>query len=211
MRCEDALLLISGHLDHANTQEEETALQKHLHGCEACRDILKAYEEADTGIVSLQEKAPDDLRGNVMSQIKKERRGKFRPWAGIAVAAALTLVIGAGAMMEEYDIIDLVDEEVVHEPKAASELDMQVYSRTMPAANGEALAQQLAQERNAEVVLIHELYYEVESYDCETLDEGAVLYILPDHDAAIYLSETYGCVIYEPEQQTETSYALLVP
>ena len=214
MKCEDAMLLLSGHLDHVNTEQEEAALQAHLCSCKMCRDILSAYEQADAGIASLQEKAPADLRANVMAKIKKEnRKRKFRPWAGIAVAAALVLAVGVGAVMEEYDIIDLVEEENVHEPQAASEMDMQTYSRTLPVPDGEKLAQQLADNRNADVVLIHELYLEVETYECESLEEGAVLYILPDRAAAVFLSQTYGCVIYEPEQNTgETAYyALLVP
>ena len=212
MKCEEALLMISGHLDQMNTPEEEAALQAHLSSCEACRAVLRAYEEVDNDLTSMQEKAPADLCGKVMAQIKKENRKKrFRPWVGIAVAAALTLVIGVGAVMEEFDVIDFVEDELEAAPQTVSMVETKSVGRSLPAPNGEEVALQLAQDRNSNVVLVHELYSEIETYDCETLDEGYLLYILPDYDAALFLSETYGCVIYEPEERAQMSYALLVP
>lgn len=216
MRCEDALLLISAHMDGMNSQEEENALRAHLCECEQCRDILGAYEEADADIASLQERAPEDLCGNVMAQIKKaKQKKKFRPWAATAVAAVLFLAVGVGAVMEEYDVIDLVEDEAIVDteavPQMASMAESQPMARSLPAADAQVLAQQLADENNAEVVLIHELYYEVESYECTDLEEGYVLYILPDHEAAVLLSDTYGCVIYRPSDTSEHTqyYALL--
>jgi len=216
MKCEDALVLISAHLDHQNTKEEETALQAHLSSCSACRNVLLAYEEVDGDLASMEEKAPEDLCGNVMAQIKQEnRKRKFKPWAGIAVAAALVLVIGVGAVMESYDGIDLAEEEsCVEETACETEAVPQTVSvrelsqESCVEVDAETIAQQISDERNADVVLIHELYYEIERFPCETI-EGCLLYCLPDGDSLLDLQMTYDCIVFDQEENAY--YALLVP
>ena len=64
MKCEDALLLISGHVDQANTPEEEACLLVHLERCPACKRVLQAFEEMDAGLAALQEEPPAALREN---------------------------------------------------------------------------------------------------------------------------------------------------
>lgn len=206
MRCEDALLLISGHLDKMNTAQEEADLQAHLLGCEDCRNILEAFKEADSGVASLKENAPSDFCTGVMSQIKKEAtKKKRRPWYGIAVAAALMLVVGVSAAM------DLPED--TGEPETASVAQNTAVTRSAPAADGGSLARKIADERGAPVVVVRELYYEIETCPCETLDEGYLLYELPDRDTAVTLGENYGCVIYHPSEDTgqAAAFALLMP
>lgn len=101
MNCEEALELISGHIDESNTQEEEAQLQAHLASCAACRAILSAYEELDTGLATLKAEPPAELAAGVMDAIRQEasasrkiRRFPARGIAATAVAAALLLVIG---------------------------------------------------------------------------------------------------------------------
>ena len=101
MTCEEALVLLSGHLDHENTAEEEAQLQQHLAACPACRQLLAAFEAVDADLLSLEEEPPADLHANVMQAIRQETAGRKRRrsmWAGLAVAAALTVVIGATAL-----------------------------------------------------------------------------------------------------------------
>ncbi|MBP3633018.1 MAG: zf-HC2 domain-containing protein [Oscillospiraceae bacterium] len=203
MKCEEALLLISGHLDHANTIEEEAALQAHLSTCSACRDVLQAFEYADQGIADLQEKAPEDLCDRVMEQISQPKKKKhLRPWLGV-VAAALLLVVGVSAT------VDLQEENIV--PQTATVSEAYSVQRSVVQVDADALAQQISRERDAVVAVVREMYYEIETYPCETLEEGGVLYALPDHNAAVLLHETYGCAIYEPNENSDTAYALLVP
>ena len=52
MQCQQALELLSGHIDNTNTEEQEAMLQEHLSTCEHCRELLKAYEELDQGILA---------------------------------------------------------------------------------------------------------------------------------------------------------------
>ena len=52
MTCEDALVLLSGHLDGENSEEEEAQLSAHLRQCPACRELLAAFQAADQGILS---------------------------------------------------------------------------------------------------------------------------------------------------------------
>lgn len=205
MKCEEALLLISGHLDRENTAEEETALQAHLNGCKECRERLMAFEKTDRKLASLSACAPEGLCADIMAQIKKEAaKKKRRPWYSIAVAAALALVIGAGAATGAYETA---------EPQMVSVTDMQPMSRERALTDADMLAQELAQERNAPVAVVNELYYEIEVHPCESLEQGYLLYILPDYDAVIFLRDNYGCVVYEPAEGTgeAVSYALLVP
>lgn len=107
MNCEEALELLSGHLDGANTQEEETQLQAHLASCPACRAILEAYEAVDSGLASLQAEPPAELVSGVMEAVRQEsstakkiRRFPTRGIAATAVAAALLLVIGTTYLPE---------------------------------------------------------------------------------------------------------------
>ena len=204
MKCEDALILISGHLDNMNTAEEEADLQAHLSQCEACRELLKQFEQVDFATANLKEKAPEDLCAGVMARIKKETAGKKRrPWLSVAVAAALMVVIGIGAFLPK------AEKNREHQPAIVSEAG--VVGRSMPVSDAEDLARKISSDRAATVVVVHELYHEIEQYPCQTLEEGYCLYVLPDHNAAVFLSETYGCVIYEPQEQTnETRYYALL-
>ena len=232
MNCEEALLLISAHLDNMNSPEEETALQTHLSACPECRAILKAYEEADADLAATEERAPAGLCGNVMAQIKKEnRKKKFRPWAPIAAAAALFLVIGVGAVMEEYDVIDLVEEEhgmqtqaetaessavalteseIAVTPRMVSVQGSQEDGACAMMSDAEETAHRIAQELEANIVLINELYYEIENFQCMTSDSGYLLYLLPDRDTATVLCENYGCLLVEQSGEMPY-YALLIP
>lgn len=104
MKCEEALILLSGHIDGQNTAEEELQLQEHLQACASCRKILKAYEEIDAGVAALEEEPPEALMRGVMDTIEANparRRQKRRFWlgSGAAVAAAvLLLLVGTGRL-----------------------------------------------------------------------------------------------------------------
>lgn len=205
MKCEDMLLLISGHLDGENTAEEEQVLQAHLCDCEDCRRVLQAFEMADAGLLQANEHAPEDLCADVMAQIKKETgKKKRRPWIGVAVAAALTLVVGLGSALQDTAFVD--------SPQTASTAQTYTMARGV-SADAHAVAEGLVQERGAPVAVVRELYYELETCECETLYEGYVLYILQDPEGAAALAEDYGCAIYGPVGETAytVSYALLAP
>ena len=74
MKCEESLLLISGHIDGENTPEEENMLQAHLETCSHCRGILQAYLDVDNGVAALQEEPPENLVKNVMAAIGKPKK-----------------------------------------------------------------------------------------------------------------------------------------
>lgn len=99
MTCEEALPLLSAHLDGENTPEDEAALQAHLAQCAACREILEAYEAIDRGVAQPEADPPEALHAGVMAQIRKRPQTRRRRWLGIAAAAAvLALVIAAGRL-----------------------------------------------------------------------------------------------------------------
>ena len=100
MHCNDYLQLLSGHLDHTNSEKEEKRLQGHLKSCKRCRELLAQMEAND---ILLNDEAivpPADLTGRIMQQVSKEPR-KRRSYrriisytaAGLATAAMLTLVL----------------------------------------------------------------------------------------------------------------------
>lgn len=99
MTCEDALVLLSGHLDGENSEEEEAQLSAHLRQCPACRELLAAFQAADQGILSLEEEPPQTLRQEILDAAYKEPRQKRRVratrWA-LPVAAAAVLAIFFG-------------------------------------------------------------------------------------------------------------------
>ena len=104
MTCENALILLSGHIDGVNSEQEEQELQAHLSECAGCRAILAAYEEAEAGLKDLETAPPEGFVKGVMYRIgqetgaeKKPRRRFIGPGTGIGlVAAMLVLLLGTG-------------------------------------------------------------------------------------------------------------------
>lgn len=236
MNCEQMLELISGHIDGWNTPEEENKLQEHLSQCAHCREALSQYEQMDRILQETAEPAPEGLCADIMTQIRKEtKRTARRRWSSLAVAAVLVIVVGTAAavvpdfgengvlldtdtpetlmMARQMPVAEETEEPCVEmaAEEAMPESALDTASAPKTKADPHTLAETLAQDRNACVIVISQLYPEVESLPCETLEEGYLLYILPDHNAAVLLSETYGCVIYEPDADTTVAYALLVP
>lgn len=139
MNCEEALILISGHIDGQNTAEEEASLRAHLETCASCCDMLRAYEELDSGIAALEAEPPRELIPRVMERIteqpteqKHKRRFFFGGGTAIAaVAAVLLLLISTGKLPDfqksktataRTTQSDAADEESA--PKAAAEIPM---------------------------------------------------------------------------------------
>ena len=105
MTCENAVLLMSGHLDGENSAEEEALLLAHLHRCEDCRRLMSAYEAIEKQTAQLEAPVPQGLKSGVMYRIEQQanpgkQKKRFR-YAGTlvgAVAAALVLMVGLGAI-----------------------------------------------------------------------------------------------------------------
>lgn len=243
MKCEDVLLLISGHLDHSNTETEEAQLQMHLAQCDSCRSLMETLQAADAGILSLEEEAPEDLCQNVMAAIAREapvRKRRRRAWITTA-AAALVLAMGIGALA--------LPEIQTKRASKASEQDFLIMSRMMPeetdsaqieaqdaaaagmslsksaavdalpdsaydAASGHWLAQDLADELQADVALVSDLLPELNGCAYEILADGSLLYTLETAYSAAALCWNYPdfAVLFQPEAaMSEVSYALLLP
>ena len=203
MNCEEALVLISGHLDHENTVSEETQLQKHLEHCPACRTLLETMQRNDV-LLSRQTQVPSALHSRVMEQIAAEPKTKRRPWTGLAAAAALALVIGAAAWQNK---------------PVQQDAGVPMTARMLP---GEAVVsadqtisadpQSLADERCAVIVVTKQLLPEMELCSCETLEDGSLLYVLKDGAAASALSAQYDLALYTPsEGEAAAAYAWLMP
>lgn len=108
MTCEEALVLLSGHLDGANTPEEEARLEAHLARCPDCRRILDAYTAMDQGILELSEEPPAQLHDRIMAAVaaepKPNRRRRVRPAVmGLAAAAVLCLALGLGYLPRQTE------------------------------------------------------------------------------------------------------------
>ena len=102
MNCDEALILISGHLDGTNTEAEEKSLREHLETCEDCRRLLRQMEENDRLLRESKAEVPADLKDRIMKEVRGSRKSK-KPFyisvaaSGLAVAAMLTLVfVGRG-------------------------------------------------------------------------------------------------------------------
>lgn len=205
MSCEEALVLISGHLDHENTAEEEAQLQRHLEVCPACRSLLDTLREMENGFPTMEE-VPDGLCDRVMDAIRAEApvKKKRRVWPVLAAAAAVALVIGVTGLptpvQEQPAEVALVADYAAD--------DMVMYSARSVSF---VLPQAVAEERHADVVVTSELLPEMEVCPCETLEDGSLLYHLPEADDAAELSRIYGMELCQPATHTEEgSYALLV-
>ena len=213
MTCEEALILISGHIDQENTEVEEAQLREHLEHCSECQSVLCTFEEIDAGVLSLKEEAPAALCDDVMAAIRMETAGKkhtHRRWSGLAVAAALIAVIGVGTLQKNETV---AQDAVV--PIAARSMPAEMDSTVVSTLEiDEAVDPQLlAEERQADVAVTEELLPEMEVCSCETLEDGSLLYCLEAADGAVCLSRLYGIALYQPVAgaASDVSYALLVP
>lgn len=104
MNCEEYLLLISGHLDGANSELEERCLQEHLQTCPSCRALLAQMEENDALLKRSAAVPPADLTDRIMREVRKEKQAaasRKKRWipvaaSGLAAAALLGLVVWGG-------------------------------------------------------------------------------------------------------------------
>lgn len=240
MNCEEALVLLSGHLDGQNSEEEAARLQDHLAQCPDCRRLLEDLKALDAGLLSLEEAPPADLCESVMEAIRQEARvrKKKRRWVWPTTAAAvLILLAGAGALaapklhtqedaapqmarMMATAVEPEVVEQEISEPEVAEDAaGASLYSGTATAAlytaaPEDSLAQALAGERQAPVVLVYAALPELDGLPCETLADGGLLYTLETTETASLLWEAHPdeAVLYFPEETaSEVSYALLQP
>lgn len=108
MNCENALILISGHIDGENTPEEEALLRAHLEECPDCRAVLRAYEEIDSELTASEEEPPQTLLSGVMETILEQKREtkprrRFIFGGGTAIAAAvLLLIVGMSGALPDF-------------------------------------------------------------------------------------------------------------
>ncbi len=105
MNCDEIYELISLHIDGETTPEQESALQAHLAECESCRELLRAYEDIQSGVADLEVDPPERFAEGVMYRVSQEaggNGGKKRRFAFghatafAAVAAALVILVGTG-------------------------------------------------------------------------------------------------------------------
>jgi len=201
LHCEEALLLISGHMDNENTESEEARLQEHLQGCESCRQVLESFQMADLGLLSLTEEAPQNLSDRVMEAIRSQAKpGKrHNPWISVmASAAAVALVVGLGWFALPKPAADDPADPVVvsHYAKDIQVQNLRAYSSDVEA---------VSQEIGAPVVVLDAFVEELEGLPFELFSDGSRLYTLQTASAAQELSQRYGCALYLPESNSVTA------
>ena len=210
MTCEEAWILINGHLDHENTQAEEAQLREHLEHCTPCRALLEAMEGCDEALRSLEAEPPADLGANVMEAIRQKKPKKHHPWlkwTGAAAAAALVMAVGLSQLptQQEPEALSVKNARAV--PEVAS------YAASLGSTDiSENQIQELADDRNAAIVMLKKVVPELQACDCEELPNGSILYALRDKKAAQTLRDEYELNWYEPVNNVPKQYyALLLP
>lgn len=232
MTCEEALLLISGQIDEANTEEEAAQLREHLENCQECRELLETFQKINADILELKEEAPDDLCAGVMAAVRKEtrvKRRKHRAWMNVAAAVFVTVVgvsviaapfvvkeeAPAAETMSMRSVTDAVNAQKAATASLPVEGSRAISSYACTAdAAGEILSpQELADQRGVPVAVVPELYSELETCEVEQLEDGTLLYILPDRNAAQELCEEHAGEVFQPEdpvQELDISYAVVL-
>lgn len=223
MTCEDALLLLSGYLDQCNTDEESRVLQEHLRQCGHCRALLQELEKQDKELKELWAEQPQHIRENVMNQIKAEtvvRKPKKRAWFSIAAAAAMLALLSGVSFLslpnaaENGQIPVPAAMRALPEEAAASAETMILSAEDAAAYDTLVLdAQELADRLGADLIVIGTVLPELETCETKTLDDGSILYTLPEKDDAVQLSRVYGAALYQPADygNIACSYAWLRP
>ena len=90
MNCDVFRILISGHMDGANSEIEEKRLQEHLKGCRSCRALL-AEDERNDRLLSEVPSPPENLTGRIMREIVPRRKKKKAKFIYFTVPAAAPL------------------------------------------------------------------------------------------------------------------------
>ena len=215
MTCEDAFVLINGSLDGENTQAEEARLRDHLEHCAKCRELLQLLSGDNQVLRSLEEKAPADLCRNVMQQIRQEmprKRSTWKRWTGLAVAAALVLAIGVSQLQPQEEQTQAVyGSRMLRQTAAPQTASYMLEER--PGMGVTELAQQVADERSAAVVLLETELAALEECACETVENGCRLFTLNGTAEAEELCDQYDLQLFLPSDgfEPEASYALLLP
>lgn len=98
MNCIDILPLLSGHLDHMNTDTEDALLEAHLKDCAKCRATLAAMERNDRLLAADLASPPEDLTVRIMKEVrapaKKSRFNRRALVSWIASSAAAAALFG---------------------------------------------------------------------------------------------------------------------
>lgn len=215
MECSDALILISGHIDQVNTEQEEAALQAHLADCPACRSLLKAYEDIDSNVAAMEVPAPQNLAPSIMKKLEpRTKQKKHNPWIGVGasaglVAAVLVLVLGtnAGGLKNlSGSVFNTPQEEYSGDAvtnagaNSNDELGQPEYF-AMPEGNKASASEPVAEDADAKVALgtnfRHHTVQEMSAAviaDCEALAEdntaAVLLYSGLDADFFPWLAQT---------------------
>lgn len=99
VNCNEYLPLLSGHLDGANSEAQESRLQKHLASCKQCRKLLTQLEQTDAMLLSSKTEPPAGLADRIMTQVRNEPKRKkslhrtVRSVCAVGFAAAALLAL----------------------------------------------------------------------------------------------------------------------
>ncbi len=104
--CNEILDLLSARLDGALTTEEERLLNEHLDVCPECRALAHDLALLHGAMSHMAEVPPPEIKEAVMARIKAEtgepipfpqKKRQVRPWQTWGAAAAVLVVVAAGA------------------------------------------------------------------------------------------------------------------
>jgi len=109
---DEAQVLLSAYLDGETTSEESEAVERHLAGCDACREELESLRATVDALSGLPgESAPDGFVDEVAATIRRRSSGRFFadeashappfrvPYDVVAVAMLLVLASVATALL----------------------------------------------------------------------------------------------------------------
>lgn len=213
MNCDTALELLSAMLDGELTNTEAEQLRSHLAACESCRAVYDELVMIDAAVRDDQAEPPAELRGNVMTAIRAERKqkktGKTRSWflLGIAAAAALALIILSGT-----GVLSLPGMGEAGRASVSVGQSMQdVLPPDTPSTEGLEVkyAAQIATENGCVVLAVWQCgeLEELSGVSFETLDDGAKLYATDGATVDAILArcrEQYPMELYYPDGACET-------
>lgn len=98
--CDYYIDLVSAGLDNELSNEESSALTKHLNECDDCRALWNAFTAVSGAFADELEDVPDALHENVMAEIRrieiKKRNRRTRMISTLAACAAIVILGGIG-------------------------------------------------------------------------------------------------------------------
>lgn len=145
---------LSAYIDGEVADSEKKAIERHLQGCDACREALDALQQTVRQVKALEEKTPPDgLTRRIMDRVRAEAADREQPfWHRLFFPLHIKLPIEAVAMVFLVVMGAYLYRQMPDDPQLAqapSTVEQKFETPSMADAEGENRRTGIAEERRS--------------------------------------------------------------